>query len=142
VESEYYYYKNNRFLAVKDNKSDEPFPPTSETRTDTVQYDKFGNPSSFLGNSYQYDSSRTVASQFLADDFVGRDDLFYLLEYLGYFPEITSPVNIRTKTFTIEVPVGSTNGITDKNQKFDREGRLISYTGQAPYMTITWNSSK
>jgi hypothetical protein len=136
IESEYYYYKDNRFLAVKDNMADQPFPPFFETSTDTMRYDKFGNPSSFLTNSYQYDTSRVVASQFLCDDFVGGDFLFYLLEYLGYFPEITSPVNLRTRTYTSPDP----EGLADKDQQFDREGRLISYTGQAQYMTIIWNS--
>jgi hypothetical protein len=134
VESEYYYYKNNRFFAVKDNQADQPFPPTFSTRTDTMQYDKFGNPLSFLGNSYQYDSSRTVASQFLCDDFVGRADLFYLLEYLGYFPEITSPVNIRTGISRIDDP-----GSPETAQQFDREGRLISYNFLS-HITIIWNS--
>jgi hypothetical protein len=134
VESEYYYYKNNRFFAVKEDMADLPFPPTFETYTDTMQYDKFGNPSSFLGNSYQYDSSRTVTSQFLCDDFVGRDDLFYLLEYLGYFPEITSPVNIRTRVSRIDDP-----GTDETAQQFDKEGRLISYNFLS-HITITWNS--
>jgi hypothetical protein len=138
VESEYYYYKDNRFLAVKDNKADQPFPPIFSTSTDTMHYDKFGNPSSFLGNIYQYDTSRTVALQFLCDDFVGSDDLFYLLEYLGYFPEITSPVNIRTQTVTINNPPP---GSSETAQQFDREGRLISYfSHEGGNITITWNS--
>lgn len=135
TESEYYYYKDSRFLAVKDELKN-----SSNTivyaSIDTMKYDSYGNPLSFRGNSYQYDYSRAVSLQFLCDDFTGGDDLFYLMEYLGYFQEITSPANLRTTLTNATDPTGA----SETDQLFDKEGRLISYTMLGQPETITWNS--
>lgn len=133
-ESTYYFYKDNRLQVVRNVLLNGGPIPTSGG--DTIHYDKYGNPSSFGENSYQYDYTRTAKQQFYCDDYMGGDDEFYLLQYLGYFPEVTSPVNIRIRVVTLDV----TEGFPLSNHQFDAQGRLISYeyTGAAP-ITITWN---
>jgi len=126
-EKEFYYYKDHRVFAVRtDNFFANNFFLSS---IDTIRYDRFGNPLSFAGNSYEYDYSRKAKLQFYADDYMQNLDEFYLLQYLGYFPEITSPPNVRTRFSTV---VGS---LTITNHQFDAEGRLIYYDGAS----ITWN---
>ena len=114
-ETQYYIYKNDRLFAIKtieDNRG---------TLIDTINYDKYGNILSFNGNTYQYDYSRKARLQFYCDDLMGNDDTFYLLEYLGFFPEITSPVNIRTHVEAITFHGDLSN------HQFDAEGRLTGY---------------
>jgi hypothetical protein len=70
---------------------------------------------------------------------MGGELPFYLLEYLGYFPEVSSPPNVLI----------SVNNVADDagvfiNHKFDSEGRLIGFDNQpnpttSSYpITITW----
>jgi hypothetical protein len=133
-EKEYYTYKDNRVTVVKMNITFIYGAPNYEYFADTVKYDKYGNPSSFNGNIYSYDYTRKAQQQFYCDDYMGAESDFYLLQYLGYFPEVTSPVNVRTGVNT-----GSDTGGPLYDQRFDAEGKLIAYTLDALPVSITWN---
>jgi hypothetical protein len=130
--TEQYYYKNNRLLAVKDIAT---FPSFVWVSTYTITYDKLGNPLSFANNSYQYDDSRRAGQQFYCDDFMEFDREFYLLQYLGFFPEINNPPNLRTRVVNVDVPQGE----AIESPTFDPEGKLISYGTLFGTSTITWN---
>ena len=99
---------------------------------DTIRYDNYGNVLSIGTMTYQYDYSKRPRQQFYCDDFMGDDEPFYLLQYLGYFPEINSPVNLRTYTSAVVFRGPLTN------HQFDGEGRLISYDLASTPVTITW----
>ena len=99
---------------------------------DTIRYDNYGNVLSHGTTRYQYDYSKKPRQQFYCDDFMGADESFYLLQYLGYFPELNNPVNLRTYTYTEEF----SGPLTD--HQFDGEGRLISYEFESSPVTITW----
>ena len=132
--TEEYIYRENRVLAVKSNY----IGPDPETRIDSLKYDKYGNVLAFGTNTYQYDYTRKAKQQFYCQDYMGSDWPFYLLQYLGFFPEVNSPVNIRTYI------IGSGDYYGDlTNHKFDAEGKLISYDflGSIP-ITIVWNCKK
>jgi hypothetical protein len=134
-EKEYYTYKDNRVTEVKMNTTyDFGTSTASFESTDTVKYDRYGNPLSFGTNSYTYDYTRKARQQFYCDDFMGIESNFYLLQYLGFFPEVTSPVNVRTGVTT-----GSDTGGPLTDQQFDAEGRLIGYEIDFIPVTITWN---
>jgi hypothetical protein len=100
---------------------------------------------SFASNTYEYDYSKKGKEQFYSEDYQGNDWPFYLLQYLGFFPEVNSPVNIRTHI----VGSGDYYG-SFFNHTFDAEGKLISYdfgnppgtVGDPPDVTITWNCTK
>jgi hypothetical protein len=64
-----------------------------------------------------------------------RDRVFYLLQYLGFFPEVTNPPNLRTRAATTDIP----QGLPLTNPQFDPEGKLISYGFIEGTTTITWN---
>ncbi len=134
-EKEYYTYKDNRVTEVKSNIT---FLSGGHTTlfdaTNTVNYDKYGNPSSYAGNSYTYDYTRKARQQFYCDDFMGIESDFYLLQYLGFFPEVTSPVNVRT-----EVNTGEDTGGLLTGQQFDQQGKLIGYDINSIPVSITWN---
>lgn len=134
-EKEYYTYKDNRVTEVKMNVTfvigGSAF---SFDAADTVKYDKYGNPMSFGGNVYTYDYTRKARQQFYCDDFMGNESNFYLLQYLGFFPEVTSPVNVRTGVNT-----GSDTGGPLTDQQFDKEGKLIGYAIDGIPVSITWN---
>ena len=133
-EKEYYTYKDNRVMEVKMNITfNYDGTPFSLDGTDTVKYDKYGNPVSFGTNTYTYDYSRKARQQFYCDDFMGIESNFYLLQYLGFFPEVTSPVNVRTGVNT-----GSDTGGPLTGQQFDAEGRLIGYDIDYIPVSITW----
>ncbi len=130
---EHYFYKNGRLLAVNDivyYNADYFF-----GGTDTISYDRFGNPLSFMNNYYQYDYSRRVKQQYYSDDFMEADRVFYLLQYLGFFPEVTNPPNVRTRAADVDAP----EGVNLSNLQFDSEGKLISYGYYTGTNTITWN---
>jgi hypothetical protein len=132
--TEHYYYKNDRLLAVNDIVYLGPRPP--QVSTDTISYDRFGNPLSFIHNSYQYDYSRRSKQQFYCDDFMETDRVFYLLQYLGFFPEVTNPPNVRTAVTIVE----SDQPVALSSPHFDSEGKLISYgLSFGGLTTITWN---
>jgi len=134
-EKEYYTYKDNRVTVVKMNmtlivEGSSYFLDGA----DTVKYDKYGNPLSFGGMSYTYDYTRKARQQFYCDDFMGNESNFYLLQYLGFFPEVTSPIHVRTAVNT-----GGDTGGPLTGQRFDEEGRLIGYTIDGIPVSITWN---
>lgn len=135
--TEEYIYRDNRVLAVKSYYSGSD----PETRIDSLTYDKYGNVLSFESNSYQYDYTRKAKQQFYCMDYMGGDWPFYLLQYLGFFPEVTSPVNIRIYMRGSGDYYGSLT-----NHKFDSEGRLVSYdfggTNPGPPITVIWNCNK
>lgn len=132
-ELEKYVYKNNRVIAIK---STDPAAGEGEglitSHTDSIHYDSHGNVSSFGDNSYQYDYTKKAKQQFYCDDLMEFDDGFYLLQYLGFFPEVTSPVNIRTHVNAVVF----TGDIT--SHQFDGEGKLTGY-GFAGGVTIAWH---
>ncbi|MDO6432218.1 hypothetical protein Q4E93_16575 [Flavitalea sp. BT771] len=130
----FFTYRDHRLFSVRnDNDYNNGFPFSG---TDTVRYDQLGNPLSYSQNSYEYDTTRKARQQFYCDDYMGSSHTFYLLQYLGYFPEITSPPNVRTKV-TRFFESGS---YTLTGHQFDQEGRLIaySYLGYNTPNTITW----
>ena len=148
--TEEYIYRDNRVLVVKSNY----IGPDPQTGIDSLEYDKYGNILLCEGNSYQYDYTRKAKQQFYCMDYMGQDWPFYLLQYLGFFPEITSPVNIRTYI----QGSGDYYGYLT-NHKFDSEGKLVSYQfdlgtvlgydfgpGTNDYpgtpITILWNCNK
>jgi hypothetical protein len=103
-------YKNNRLFSLATNGI-----------IDTCFYDGKGNILSFNSNTYQYDYTREAKAQFYVDDFMQFEDGFYLLEYLELFPELTSPMNVRTRIDNV------VNHSDITNQQFDADGKLISY---------------
>jgi len=124
----FFTYHDHRLFSVRnDNDYHNGFPSSV---TDTVHYDHLGNPLSYSQNSYEYDTTRKARQQFYCDDYTGNSHTFYLLQYLGYFPEITSPPNVRTKVSRyFGYPVYTLTG-----HQFDDKGRLIAYNN----FTITW----
>jgi hypothetical protein len=130
---EIYYYKKDRLLAIYDAAF---FSPGGWFgNTDTIHYDSHGNPVSFLNNSYQYDYHRSAKQQYYSDDFMEGDRVFYLLQYLGFFPEVTNPPNVRTRAANTDNP----EGVNLTNLTFDAEGKLIGYDFVTGTNTITWN---
>ena len=125
--TEYYTYKNDKIIVVRSDYAGRQAP----TYVDSLHYDAYGNVISFIDNSYQYDYSRKVKQQFYCDDFMGGDEPFYLLQYLGYFPEVNSPTHLRTHVVTTVFRGDLTN------HRFDGQGRLIGYDFYVP-ITITW----
>lgn len=135
-EKEYYTYKDNRIQLVRSNITSAQLdgPAFTFANVDMVKYDRYGNPLSFSGESYTYDYTRKAKQQFYCDDFMGDESDFYILQYLGFFPEVTSPVNVRTGVNT-----GSDTGGPLTDQRFDAEGRLIGYAIDDIPVSITWN---
>jgi len=133
--TETYIYKDDRLIAVKEAYS-EPFYGSS---TESLVYDQYGDLLSFNGNSYEYDHTHPARQQFYCEGWQPSHEGFQYLEYLGYFPEVTSPSYFMTKWID---PAGE--DWTIGNQKFDSRGRLISYdyatgpTNNPPFVTITW----
>jgi hypothetical protein len=131
---ENYKYKNDRIIAVKSDYFSQSGIVLASL-VDSVHYDNKGNISSFAGNSYQYDYTQKVKQQFYCDDFMGSHEPFYLLQYLGFFPEVNSPENVRTHVETVVFKGDLTN------HQFDGNGRLTSYDFYLP-ITISWNCGR
>ena len=130
----YFSYKDQRLFSAR-NVFHGYFVQTDQT--DTVHYDSHGNMSSFADYTYQYDYTRTAKQQCYLDDYMQNKGELYLCEYLGYFPEITSPTNVRTA-----ISGGYESGALT-NHTFDGEGKLIGYDSRNfGHVTITWNCSK
>lgn len=136
-EIEHFIYQNRR-VAIIQNTSITPYSHGIPlTYNDSLNYDSQGN---YLGLndsiSIKYDYSKTAKRQFCIDDLMGREGGFYLLQYLGYFPEVTSPVNVRSY-----VNAAVFDGdLTDHT--FDAEGKLTSYLFVGNKVTIVWNCAK
>jgi hypothetical protein len=116
-ELEYYFYKDNRVTFIKQTTlfaGDDGFFLKS---TDTVRYDKFGNPMSYGFNTYTYDYTKKGGQKFYADIFMGVESDFYLLQYLGFFPEINNPPNIRTSEANSDAAEGAPSRIKRSTHK-------------------------
>jgi hypothetical protein len=123
-----YTYQNNKIVAVHYVFNN----PHRGDYTDSIKYDQYGNAVSFNNVSWHYDYSKTAKQQFYYEGLTGADEPFYLLLYLGYFPEISCPSNVMTAwtDFT------GTFNVT--NHKFDSRGRLISYDDGLGHVTVNW----
>jgi hypothetical protein len=133
AEIEYFYYKGNRIWYIKTilgGNADRP----SQTGVDTVYFDSHGNPAKFGPNTYQYDYTRRVNFQYYIDDQMESVPGYYVCQYLGYFPEVTSPPNLR-----IHVQADEFN-LTLLDYQFDPAGRMISYEYSIfGGVTIAWH---
>ena len=107
-------------------------------KTDTVRYDKYGNPVSYGFNSYTYDYSRKAGQKFYADVFMGIESDFYLLQYLGFFPEINNPPNVRMSEKNSDAAEGGPLA----GQTFDAQGKLTGFSLQGEPISISWNCSR
>jgi len=102
---------------------------------DSLHYDLQGNLLVFGSNSYQYDYTRTSTAQFYIDDLMeGPRNGYYLLQYLGFFPEVTSPPNLRSYGNAGNVFVGNV-----ENHTFDAKGKLTGYQFAGGQTNIVWN---
>ena len=64
------------------------------------------------------------------------DRVYYLLQYLWFFPEVTNPPNLRTAVTTVD----SDFPVAVVDPQFDSDGKLISYgLSYGGATTITWN---
>lgn len=132
--TEHYAYRNNIVVAVQTDIIDYV---RTQSFVDSLHYDNHGNLLSFFGNTFQYDYTRTATQQFYCEGYMGIHEPFYLLQYLGYFPEVNSPANVMINT---------TNTADDyqgplTNHQFDRYGRLTGYDlnlNSQGHTTITW----
>lgn len=130
-DTEYFTYKNNRIFSIRGVNS----APHGYQATDTVFYDTHGNPSRFGANSYQYDYTKKVKQQYLDDDQQEYTLGYYICQYLGYFPEVTSPPNLRTHVQADEFTYNLTA------YRFDWEGKLVSYSygGTTADVIVAWH---
>jgi hypothetical protein len=122
-----YVYKDNRIIAVNNILNE----PHHGNPTDSIKYDQYGNVILFNGNTWTYDYTRTAKQQFYYEGLTGPDEPFYLLIYLGYFPEISSPTNLL-------ISYTDYQSHTVSNHQFDRQGRLISYDDGNGHVTVNW----
>jgi hypothetical protein len=138
-DTEYFLYRDNRVSYIQYVPDPNKF--SSGNSTDTVYYDTHGNPSAFMNNHYQYDYTKKMPFQFYIDDQMEGDIGFYICQYLGYFPEVTSPPNLRT-----HVQADEFNDYLGAYQ-YDAAGRLVSYGyfsapgnyGVGGGVTIAWH---
>ncbi len=136
-EWEYYSYKDGRVNVIKHTTFHED--GNFFSGMDTVHYDRYGNPVSFGFNTYTYDYTRKGGQKFYLDVFMNNEADFYLLQYLGFFPEINNPPNLRTSTFNSDAAEGGALGV----QHFDAEGKLTSFGPEGEgKITISWNCSR
>jgi len=123
-----YSYRDNKIVAVRYVFNN----PHRADFTDSVKYDQYGNAVSFNQIVWHYDYSRTAKQQFYYEGLTGADEPFYLLLYLGYFPEISSPANVMTAW------TDNTGTFNVTNHTFDSRGRLISYDDGLGHVTVNW----
>ena len=137
-EWEYYSYKDGRIQVIKHTTFHEGDPGYLFSGTDTIHYDKYGNPVSYGFNTYTYDYTRKGGQKFYLDVFMGGEADFYLLQYLGFFPEVNNPPNLRTAEFNSDAAEGGPLG----DQQFDAQGKLTNIGPQIGGISITWNCSR
>ena len=127
IEKTYFSYQDHRLVGVKTvNYSG----GTAETLQDVVQYDSVGNPVSFGPFTYAYDYTRKPKQQFYIDYINHSRNEYYLLQYLGYFPEVTSPINLRINQ----------NGLpTIREVQFDGDDREYFYMMDEDRLRITYH---
>ena len=126
----YFFYQDQRIHIIRTDSYFDAHTPFFST-LDTARYDKFGNVLSMGFNTYKYDYARPAKQQCYLDDYEQNLGELYMLEYLGYFPELTSPVNVRISAINNDVSEGGPL----QAHKFDADDKLIGYNGN----TITWN---
>lgn len=137
-ELEYYHYKDNRLQTVQHDILYAGSDGLRFLKTDTVRYDKYGNPVSYGFSSYTYDYSRKAGQKFYADVFMGIESDFYLLQYLGFFPEINNPPNVRMSEKNSDAAEGGPLA----GQTFDAQGKLTGFSLQGEPISISWNCSR
>lgn len=115
---------------------------TPQTSTQVATYDAAGNCLRIGSTYFTYDMTRTAKKQFYFDsESLGTFWLgFKLLEYLNYFPEVTSPVNIRTNTRVEANPTANLINTPLSDHQLDADGKLISYkAGGGSALPIFWS---
>jgi hypothetical protein len=137
-ELEYYSYKDNRVQLIKHTIIADGEHNVYFQGADTVRYDRYGNPVSYGFNTYTYDYTKKGGQKFYADIFMGIESDFYLLQYLGFFPEINNPPNLRTSEHNSDASEGGT--LT--GQTFDAQDKLTGFTLAGENISITWNCSR
>ncbi|MEJ7738985.1 MAG: hypothetical protein WKF97_16285 [Chitinophagaceae bacterium] len=119
-----YTYKDNRLFSVESNYTD----TSGRGLIDTLLYDSRGNILKVGSSSYEYDVSINVKKQFyILTDYMNSQNGFFLLQYLGFFPEVTNPANLLTNY---------TSGWGRRevfDHTFDASGNLISYRSRRMY---------
>jgi hypothetical protein len=133
-EWEYYYYKDGKIQTIKHTIFEGGESSASFSGTDTVHYDKYGNPVSYGFNSYTYDYTRKGGQKFYLDVFMNDEADFYLLQYLGFFPEINNPPNLQLSSYNSDGAAGGPLPV----QQFDAQGKLTGFGA----ISITWNCSR
>ncbi|HEY0680577.1 MAG TPA: hypothetical protein VGD17_19990 [Chitinophagaceae bacterium] len=122
-------YKDDKLWVIKSDFTD-------FISIDTCKYDESGNilsmvhePTNPQGDLFRYDLSREANQQFYMDLRELNSFLtgFNLLLYLQYFPELTSPPNVRTSHHVglVNPPIGSFRWLF--NHQFDNDRKLIRY---------------
>lgn len=114
-DTESFTYKGGRVFSVKT--------VDFQTEVDTVQYDSLGNLLSFAGNTYIYDYYRQATESFYIMDYQPRSHGYYLLQYLGYFPEVTNTTNIRSALSNLYLRYQANLG----EEQYDSAGRVIGF---------------
>ena len=114
VDTETFVYKGSRIFSVQG---------TLSGLTDTVRYDSLGNLLSFAGNTYIYDYYRPTVESFYMTDYEAKDHGYYLLQYLGYFPEVTNTSNIRSNLSNSYLMDAANMG----EEQYDADGRLVGF---------------
>jgi len=140
-EWEYYYYKGDRLQSINHTTFHGPHGGEggySFSGTDTIHYDKYGNPLSYGYNTYTYDYTRKGGQKFYLDVFMGNEANFYLLQYLGFFPEINNPPNLRTYEYNSD----AAESLSFLDQQFDAQGKLTGIGQPDGGISITWNCSR
>ncbi len=113
-DTENYTYKGGRIFSVQSIRFQQ---------VDTVGYDSLGNLLSFAGNTYIYDYYRRASESFYITDYQALFHGYYLLQYLGYFPEVTNTTNIRsTVSNSFLRDAGNLVG-----EQYDPEGRVVGF---------------
>jgi hypothetical protein len=131
---QHYYYHNDKVIAVKAEYTTPDYPYYKPT-LDSLHYDDHGNLLSFMNNIFSYDYSREPKQQFYCEGFMSYQEPFYLLQYLGYFPEVNCPTNLMNRVNAMYYD-DWTGPLA--NHQFDGKGRLISYDYPGGPTTITW----
>ena len=104
-------------------------------------YDANGNCTKIQTAEFTYDLTRTAKKQFYFEDteLINSSWLgFKLLEYLNYFPEITSPKNIRINSKIMAGTYVLLNFDLQDHQ-FDSDGKVISYKQNTTVVPVSWN---
>jgi hypothetical protein len=115
ADTETFVYKGGRIFSVKTVDFQE--------EVDTVRFDSLGNLLSFAGNTYIYDYYRQATESFYMMDYQPRIHGYYLLQYLGYFPEVTNTTNIRSALSNSSL----FEAVNLAQEQYDSEGRVIGF---------------